>query len=121
MIAVPAQSVAHRPAAAPERVFRRLRRIVRRRVRVDVHVLRGTPITAGDGTLSVRVRSGLEPGSVAWEADRPVELVVLYTGCGVRLAGAGGLDGELVLPPVPCADAYLAFCYDAPVESSIPA
>jgi hypothetical protein len=104
-----------------DRVLRRLRRVVRRRVRVDVAHLGGTPLAVTDGSLTVRLRSGLDPRVVTWEASRPVELVVLYTGCGMRLAGGGGMDGELVLPATHCEDAYLAFCYDAVVEGSIAA
>jgi hypothetical protein len=104
-----------------ERVLRRLRRVVRRRVRVDVTGLGGAPLDVTDGSLHLRVRSGLDPRVVAWEADRPVDLVVLYTGCGMRLAGRGGMDGEVVLPAAACDDAYLAFCYDAEVDGAVPA
>jgi hypothetical protein len=88
---------------------------------VDLNRLAAATVTVTDGGLHVRVRAGLDPHTVTWEADRPVELVVLYTGCGARWAGRGGLDGEVRLLSAPCADAYLAFCYDAEVEGAIPA
>jgi hypothetical protein len=117
----------HLPAArllptSQDRVLRRLRRVVRRRVRVDVAALGTSTVAMTDGSLHVRLRaSGLDPRVVTWEADRPVDLVVAYTGCGVRLAGRGGLDGELVLPASACADAYLAFCYDDDVDGAVAA
>ena len=116
----------HLPAArllptSQERVLRRLRRVVRRRVRVDVATLGSATVAMSDGSLHLRLRSGLDPRVVSWEADRPVDLVVLYTGCGMRLAGRGGLDGELVLPATACADAYLAFCYDDEVDAAVAA
>ena len=46
---------------------------------------------------------------------------MLYTGCGMRLAGGGGMDGQLVLPATHCEDAYLAFCYDDEVDGAIAA
>jgi hypothetical protein len=107
--------------SSQDRVLRRLRRVVRRRVRVDVATLGTATVALTDGSLHVRLRSGFDPRVVSWEADRPVDLVVLYTGCGMRLAGSGGLDGELVLPATACADAYLAFCYDDEVEGAIAA
>ena len=121
MIAVDDLPPARLLPGSRERVLRRLRRVVRRRVRVDVARLGGAPVAMTDGSLHVRLRSGLDPRVVSWEATRPVELVVLYTGCGVRLAGSGGLDGEIVLPADGCADAYLAFCYDAEVDGAIAA
>jgi hypothetical protein len=104
-----------------DRVLRRLRRVVRRRLRVDVGTLGTATVALSDGSLHLRLRSGLDPRVVSWEANRPVDLVVLYTGCGMRLAGRGGLDGQLVVPATACADAYLAFCYDDEVEGAIAA
>jgi hypothetical protein len=121
MIAVDRLPATRVVPSRPDRVLRRLRRVVRRRVRVDLGSLGTGPVALTDGSLHVRLRSGLDPRVVAWESDRPVELVVLYTGCGVRLAGRGGLDGELVLPATACADAYLAFCYDDEVDGRIAA
>ena len=121
MIAVDHLPAARLLPAGRERVLRRLRRVVRRRVRVEIAHLGGSPIATTDGSLHVRLRSGLDPRVVAWEADRPVELVVLYTGCGVRLAGSGGLDGEIVLPVAACDEAFLAFCYDDEVDGAIAA
>ena len=121
MIAIDSLPAARVLPSSQDRVLRRLRRVVRRRVRVDIASLGSATVALTDGSLHVRLRSGLDPRVVTWESDRPVELVVLYTGCGVRLAGRGGLDGELVLPATACADAYLAFCYDDEVEGAIAA
>ena len=121
MIALTPSSPSRLLPIGHDRVLRRLRRVVRRRVRVDVAHLGGAPVAMTDGSLQVRLRTGLDPRVVTWEANRPVDLVVLYTGCGMRLAGGGGLDGELVLPATHCADAYLAFCYDDEVDGSIAA
>jgi hypothetical protein len=122
MIAADLLPTARLVPTSQERVLRRLRRVVRRRVRVDMANLGTSTVTMSDGSLDIRLRaSGLDPRVVTWEADRPVDLVVLYTGCGMRLAGRGGLDGELVLPATACVDAYLAFCYDDEVDAAIAA
>jgi len=105
--------------------LRRVGRVARRRMRIDGDQLRNGTHT--DGTLSVEI-SGLGspvagvPDLFEWEADRPIALVIVRTGIdgddvsfdvgpaqhGIgRSTGAG--DGSGIR--------YVAFCYDAPVES----
>lgn len=105
--------------------LRRVGRVARRRMRIDGDELRNGTHT--DGTLSVEI-SGLGspvagvPDLFEWQADRPIALVIVRTGIdgedvsfdvgpaqhGVgRSTGAG--DGSGIR--------YVAFCYDAPVES----
>ena len=106
--------------------LRRVGRVARRRMRIDGDALRNGNHT--DGTLSVEI-SGLGspvagvPDLFEWQADRPIALVIVRT----------GIDGEDVSFDVGPAQhgigrssgandgsgiRYVAFCYDAPVEST---
>jgi hypothetical protein len=106
--------------------LRRVGRVARRRMRIDGDALRNGTHT--DGTLSVEI-SGLGspvagvPDLFEWQADRPIALVIVRT----------GIDGEDVSFDVGPAQhgigrssgandgsgiRYVAFCYDAPVEST---
>jgi hypothetical protein len=98
------------------RVLRRLRRIVRRRVRLDLSLLAGdrgaASVTDGDLWVLVETITPRDPHTLAWTADLPVALVVLHDGCGARVLGGGGLSGRIELPSILCPRAFLAFCYD---------
>jgi len=106
-----------RPAPLPEDgfwVLRRLRRVVRRRLRVELASLQASPTTASDGGRQVVVTqvSTRDPRVLAWRADDDIATVVYHDGCGAREIGGGGLHGLITLPTVPSPGAYLAFCYD---------
>jgi hypothetical protein len=106
--------------------LRRVGRLARRRMRIDSAALRNGSHT--DGTLKVEI-SGLGspaagvPASFSWSADRPIALVIVRAGIdgdevsfdvGPSMAGVGraaGIgDGAGIR--------YVAFCYDAPIEST---
>lgn len=118
--AVPAPTAPDAVPPADTRVQRRLRRIVRRRVRIDVAALGAPAIAASEGELTVQVVtvSAHDPRILAWQADRPVALVVLHDGCGARVLGIGGLAGRLELPAGICPRAFLAFCYDTDADGA---
>jgi hypothetical protein len=105
---------------ADTRLLRRLRRIVRPRVRLDVAALRAGAAAASDGAQAIRVTtvSPRDPHVIAWEADQPVALVVLNDGCGARIVGRGGPAGRIELPSSLCPQAFLAFCYDTETEAA---
>ena len=120
----PVHAPLHRPMpgalpAADGWLLRRLRRIVRRRVRLDVATLGPGAAAASDGAQAIRVTtvSPRDPYVIAWEADLPVALVVLNDGCGARIVGRGGPAGRIELPSSLCARAFLAFCYDTETEA----
>lgn len=105
--------------------LRRVGRLARRRMRIDGAQLRNGIHT--DGTVTVEI-SGLGspvagvPDLFEWTADRPIALVIVRA----------GIDGEDVTFDVGPAERgvgrassvgdgsgirYVAFCYDAPVET----
>jgi hypothetical protein len=106
--------------------LRRVGRVARHRMRIDAHELRNGRHT--DGTVTVEISGLSSPtagtrDSFAWSADRPIALVIVRAGVdgddvsfdvgpatsGIgRTAGIG--DGSGIR--------YVAFCYDAPIESS---
>jgi hypothetical protein len=99
------------------RLLRRLRHVVRRRVKVELNGLVQASLSDGEIDLTIRTVSARDPHVIEWSADRLVALVVLHDGCGARVIGGGGLMGRLELPSIPCAGAFLAFCYD--VEAGV--
>jgi len=95
------------------RLLRRMRRVVRQRIRVELAGLADGSVSDGELGLRIEIVSPRDPYVLAWSADRLVALVVLHDGCGARVIGGGGLMGRVELPSVSCAGAFLAFCYDA--------
>jgi hypothetical protein len=104
-----------------ETKLRRVGHVARRRMRIDGDALRNGTHT--DGTLTVHI-SGIGspvagvPDSFAWNADRPIALVITRAGVDgedvrfqVGPARQGAVDGSSL------ADGsgirYVAFCYDA--------
>jgi hypothetical protein len=102
------------PAPGTSWMLRRIRRVVRCRLRVELAALALAPALVSDGDLRVVLtpRSAGNRRVVAWRADRAVELVVIRDGCGARVLGPGGHEGRIELPASACPDAYVAFCYD---------
>jgi len=105
--------------------LRRVGRVARRRMRIDGDGLRNG--THSDGTLSVEI-SGLGssvagvPDLFEWTSDRPIALVIVRTGIdgedvsfhvGPARHGIGRSTG----PGDGSGIRYVAFCYDAPVET----
>ena len=113
----PPVALQDRPAPLPEDgfwVLRRLRRVVRRRLRVELASLQASPTVAVDGGRRIVVTqvSSRDPRVLAWRSDDVIATVVYHDSCGAREIGVGGIHGLITLPTVSVPGAYLAFCYD---------
>jgi len=109
-----------------ETKLRRVGRVARHRMRIDGDALRNGRHT--DGTLTVEI-SGLAspvagaPDEFEWSADRPIALVIVRAGVdGDDVSFHVGPATSGVARPASASDGsglrYVAFCYDAPIETA---